>query len=786
MTNLIRNTKYLLALGFTLVLLLMAALVAIGLIHAKTLNQRMGVIVNQYSVKTDVVAAMRNVARERSLLLHRMALTTDPFERDEEYLKFRQAAWDFIQARDALAKLPLTPIERETFSASQQLTVEATKYQEEVYNLITEGRLDEANELLLTKAVPAQDSVFSKFNQLLDLQKAATAQAVAGAEREYRQAVTSVVALGVLALGLGIAIAVFVIRRSVHFERALFREKERAEVTLYSIADGVITTNAGGMVEYLNPVAEQLTGWSSAAARGRFLSEVFHVVNETTRTELPCLLSAMIEGANVSTDPKCVLLAQGGNEHAIEQAMAPMRDSAGNMIGSVLAFRDVSQSRQLARQLSWQASHDALTGLGNRIEFETVMEQILDSARHHNKHHALIYLDLDQFKVVNDTCGHVAGDELLSQLAALLLGKVREGDSLFRLGGDEFAVILGGCPIDRAEVIANDIRQLVEEFRFVWQNKTFVIGASMGLVAITAESGSRTQILAAADSACYMAKEKGRNRVQIYEPGDTELALRQGEMQWLLRLNRAIDEHRLMLYFQKMVGTRNSGNVAIEILLRMRDEEGNIVPPQAFIPAAERFNLMPTIDRWVVRHAIEWALSQPESIGELRGMFINLSGQSLNDEKFLNFVVEQLEPHPALASKIGFEITETAAIANLARAMRFMSTLKSMGCRFALDDFGSGMSSFAYLRNLQVDKVKIDGVFVRDMSSDNIDFAMVEAINRIGQLMGIETVAEFVENEMILANVRMLGVDYVQGCGIHRPEPLPNGALLLAAHAASA
>jgi len=776
-----RQSQYTISIGFVLVLILMAAIAVIGLTRMAAINERMNVIVSQHNVKTDLVATMRNAARERSISLHRMALMTDPFDRDDEYLYFRRMAAEFLKARNALKAMPLSEQEKKIFEESQGLTRQGTSIQEEVYDLITAQRLDEANARLLEEAVPAQNRVLASLSKLLEYQRQATSEAVGAARREYDKAFFSMGFLGLLSIGVGVVIAVMVVRRTTSTEKALFHEKERAEVTLHSIADAVIATNGDGVVEYMNPIAEQLTGWRNADARGQPIDQVFHVVNELNREVIKNPVSGCkIEGRVVNIDPHGVLIARDGTEYAVEDSAAPIRDSSGGVIGYVVVFHDVSHARHLARQLSWQASHDALTGLGNRLEFESVMAQMWESAKFHNKHHALVYIDLDQFKIVNDTCGHAAGDELLRQLAVIISAKVREGDSLFRLGGDEFAILLNGCPINRAEGIANEIRMVVEEFRFVWLDKSFGIGASIGLVPITVDSVSMASLLAAADAACYTAKEKGRNRVQVYEPSDTELALREGEMQWLPRINRAMDENRMQLYYQKIANVRDGdvmGGTQYELLLRMVDEHGTIVPPQAFIPAAERYNLMPNVDRWVIRHALDWITRHAAQVRDVSTIYINLSGQSLNDDKFLDFVTKQIKRLDGLGIKIGFEITETAAIANLSRAMHLMGTLKNLGCSFALDDFGSGMSSFAYLKNLPVDKIKIDGVFVRDMLFDRVDYAMVEAINRIGHLMGIQTVAEFVENEAILQRLKELGVDYAQGYGIHRPEPL---ALLFA------
>ena len=756
---------------------MLVALAVIGLTRMSAIQARMDSIVNQQNVKTELVVTMHNAARERSIALHRMALMADPFDRDTEYLYFRQMAWDFLQARSVLEKMALNNVEQEALKTSQKLTGAATTIQEEIYLLISEEKFTEANQRLLADALPTQNKVLAQFNTLLKHQRQAAREAAAAAELEYQQTFYSMIALGLLSVVSGIGIAIAVVRHSTSAERALFNEKERAEVTLHSIADAVISTDAKGRIEFMNPIAEQLTGWRETQALGEFINAVFCVVNELTREVIPCHIGihTIPNAQDVQLNPNGLLISKDGSEYAIEESLAPIRDGQGLIIGYVLVFHDVTHSRHLAHQLSWQASHDVLTGLANRREFERVMQQVLESAKASSKPHALLYMDLDQFKIVNDTCGHAAGDELLRQLAAIIGASVREGDSLFRLGGDEFAVVLTGCPVNRAVVIANELRQSIENFRFIWQDKPFSIGVSIGLVPITRESEGMAQILAAADAACYAAKEKGRNRVQVYEASDTELSERKGEMRWLPRINRALEENRFLLYYQKIVtvnANTERGNAQYEVLLRMLDEQGNLVPPQAFIPAAERYNLMPQVDRWVIRNSLTWIAAHAPSLQGISTVYINLSGQSLNDETFLFFVEEQIKQVGTLSVRIGFEITETAAVANLSRAMHFINKLKTLGCSFALDDFGSGMSSFAYLKSLPVDKIKIDGLFVRDILTDRIDCAMVEAINRIGHEMGIETVAEFVENDAILEKLKLIGVDYAQGYGIHMPAAL--------------
>jgi len=426
-------------------------------------------------------------------------------------------------------------------------------------------------------------------------------------------------------------------------------------------------------------------------------------------------------------------------------------------------------------RLSYQAAHDMLTGLPNRREFEVRMERALASAREQGQAHTLCYLDLDQFKVVNDTCGHVAGDELLRQLAVLLSAKLRDRDTLARLGGDEFGVLLQNCTLEQAQPIAEVLRQMVKEFRFVWHDKSFVIGVSIGLVAITAESENLSNLLSYADAACYAAKDRGRNRVHVYQAEDTELVKRHGEMQWVTRITRAMEENRLRLYVQPILPLfpDPEADVHYEMLLRMIDDNAELVLPMAFIPAAERYNLMPSIDRWVISAAFS-AFHQlfPNANGGKSICTVNLSGHSLCDEYFLDFVERQFSinkiPYPAIC----FEITETAAITNLTEALAFITSLKAKGCKFSLDDFGSGLSSFTYLKNLPVDYLKIDGAFVKDMETDPMDRAMVEAINHIGHVMGLKTIAEFVESEVILDHLKAIRIDYVQGDWLKAPQPL--------------
>ncbi len=552
----------------------------------------------------------------------------------------------------------------------------------------------------------------------------------------------------------------------------LIEEKERAEVTLSSIGDAVISTDIKGIVDFINPAAEQLTGWKSNEAIGQPLEMVFDIVNEATRIKcenpvVRCIRENKIIGLANHT----ILISRQGVDVAIEDSAAPIRNLKGELIGIVLVFHDVTQARRLANELNYQATHDPLTELNNRREFERRLHNAISSSSERSSEHAMLYLDLDQFKVINDTCGHVAGDELLRQISSLLDTSLRDGDTLARLGGDEFGILLENCPLEKATEIAKLICKLIKEYLFIWDGQRFYIGGSIGLVPITKLSKTLAETMIAADMACYSAKENGRNCVHIVDAFDTEVITRKGELLWVSRLRHALQNDSFVLYFQKISNTIIiSETEHVEILLRLKEGD-DIILPGAFIPAAERYNLMPDVDRWVINAVFKYC-NENKADNLLWKCAINLCGESMCDDSLIEYIQQQQKKYHVSPGQICFEVTETAAITNLNKASSFMIELKALGYCFALDDFGSGMSSFAYLKNLPIDFLKIDGVFVKDIAHDPIDFAMVKSINEIGHAMGLKTIAEFVENNAILKKLEEIGVDYVQGYGIGYPEPL--------------
>ena len=557
------------------------------------------------------------------------------------------------------------------------------------------------------------------------------------------------------------------VSRRKQLEEALAKEREQAEVILKSMGDAVITTDVEGRITDFNPEAEKLTGWTAKEAKKRPVSQVCKLIDRMTRQSLksPSAL-ALAQGAGISVSSHPTLISKQGNEIAIDDSVAPIRDKSGAVVGTVLVFRDVSIERNRAEQLAWQAAHDPLTGLANRQYF---VEQLALASHQARCPHVVCYLDLDHFKIVNDTCGHAAGDELLRQVSALLSANIRQSDLLARLGGDEFGLIIYGCQPDSAYAIACKLCDIIQKFRFLWQGKVFSIGVSIGLVAVPLEGATTDKLMSLADAACYAAKNKGRNQVQVYSEDNEDWIQMSADFEWFARITQAIEDNSFCLYSQEIRPIDPNKEVIQELLLRLVDVKTNrLLPPMAFIPPAERYDLMPKLDRWTVRHCFK-RLAGVSTPGVLHS--INLSSDTLNDDSFVGFLEEmlaefQLDPH-----RICFEITETAAIANLTQVASIMRRLKQLGFRFALDDFGSGMSSFVYLKQLPVDYLKIGGSLVSEINRDKVALATLKSINDISHIMGLATVAEYVCDSEILRTVQTLNIDYCQGFIIGKPRP---------------
>jgi len=564
------------------------------------------------------------------------------------------------------------------------------------------------------------------------------------------------------------------ITESKEYEHALIAEMDRAQVALYSIGDGVITTDADGTIDYLNPIAENLTGWSTQDAFGNPLQTVFNIVNEETNKRIINPVQKCLKANKIITlGENCVLMGKNGQKYAIQHSIAPLKNRNGLILGVVVVFSNVTEARNMAQQIQHQATHDSLTGLVNRSEFEKRLYNAIVSAQDSNTHHCLCYLDLDQFKIVNDTAGHAAGDELLRKLTIYLKSKIRSRDTLARHGGDEFGLLLDNCRLDQAYRIANSLVTAIKNFNFEWQGRNYSVGASIGLVPINSKTNSTAEIMSQADVACYTAKDLGRNQVHIYENEDNNLTVRHSEIVKVAELSDSIKANRFRLYCQTIIPLQESmrENNHYELLVRSVGNDGKIELPKTFIPAAERYGMMAAVDRWVIKSAFQQYVNLFDQTENIK-IAINLSGNSLADSSLLQYVRTNIVESGINAGNICFEITETAAISNLERAIEFIGDLKELGCEFALDDFGSGVSSFTYLKNLPVDYLKIDGSFVQDMVNDHINVAMVAAINEVGHVMGIKTIAEFAESPEIIQQLTNLGVDYAQGYAISTPMPI--------------
>lgn len=559
----------------------------------------------------------------------------------------------------------------------------------------------------------------------------------------------------------------------------LANEHETLRVTLNSIGDAVITTDIHARVTWLNPVAESITGWLLSEAKGRRLEQIFHIVDADTRKKAPNPVQECIRTGNVAGLARnTMLISKDELEYGIEDSASPIRLENGRTIGYVLVFHDVTEQRRLSNEMTYRARHDTLTGLVNRTEFETRLSKLLAETQTDDSQHALMYIDLDQFKLVNDACGHTAGDMLLKQVCKILSEVVRSRDTLARLGGDEFAVILERCSVEQAQRVAQTICDRMNTYRFVHDGKRFRVGTSIGMVSIDASWSKISSLIQAADAACYTAKEAGRNRVHVWIETDQFMKMHQGKMNLATRLETALDENQFELFAQRISPVNANHALEIsdklyaEVLLRLKTQEGEYISPAVFIPAAERFYLATRIDRWVLEAVLAWFKSLAD-IHRVHMINVNLSGQSVGDRSFHAYLIETLRMAGSMVcQRLCLEITETATITNIADATLFIDQVRGLGVKVALDDFGSGASSFGYLKTLKVDILKIDGQFIQAMTHNPLDDSAVRCFVDVARIAGLETIAEYVETEDSMQHVQKLGIHYAQGYLLHHPMPL--------------
>jgi len=557
-------------------------------------------------------------------------------------------------------------------------------------------------------------------------------------------------------------------------QEALFEEKERLHITLRSIGDAVICTDAQMNISFMNPIAEQLTGWTLSAAMSVPLEQVFRVVDENSGQAIPNPVATCLQTLRpVYLQDGAVLLSRSGERHDVQDSAAPVLTAAGEVLGAVLVFQDTTQARALQRELAHSATHDALTGLPNRNWFEKRLREACEAARQQLQRHALCFIDLDRFKIVNDTAGHAAGDVLLRELSHVIRHQVRTDDVLARLGGDEFALLLHNCTVEQAEAVCQKVIDAIRGQRFPWEGRVYDLGASIGITAIDAEAPPVGELMSRADVACYAAKAAGRNRVSVYRSDESDAQRHHQELQVAAGIHSALEANRFRLFAQEIrpLQPTRADSCHIEILVRMVDENGQLVMPGAFIPAAERYDLMGHVDRWVIRHVLGGYGARLLAVPGLK-VAINLSANSLGEPFLLPFLHAELHDSVLPANRIQLEITETALINNMAAAKRLVAEMRHAGCTVALDDFGTGLSSFAYLKQFPVDYLKIDGSFIRHLATNAVDREIVSSINDIGHRLGVSTVAESVEDEQTLEALRVIGVDFAQGYVIGRPQPL--------------
>ena len=743
------NLKKTILVGFATIWLIISIVILHAVYRINNVSSQLDRIATEHNIKIAQAVELRDILYRRQLLMRNALMLGDVFEREENRQQLSALAQEFIRARDRLRAMPLNDYEKLLI---ERLREELQKPDQEgralVQAMVFEGLSRKTQEMLRNVSV-GQARIIDVLNELVRYETDLIDQAVTTTREQQTRSRNILIVLGGVVALLIFIVAYLVVRNS--------RRQTEQIVFLARFASEnprpVMRIGFNGEMLYANHASDPiLKKWET---------EVGHQVPLRWRQ----IVNQMSLDKNVVEEETTI----GDKIYSLVLTPVPQ-------VGYVNVYaHDITERVQIRREFARLASHDSLTGLINRRELEVHLEALIADAKTNLGEHTFLYFDLDQFKIVNDTCGHVAGDEMLRQLSVVLKENVRESDKLGRLGGDEFGLLLRSCSLDRAEKVAETLRQMVENFRFVWKTKTFNVGASIGLVQISAHSGNLSSVLSAADTACYIAKESGRNRVHVSYPGDEQVQVRRGQMEWVQRIHEALDKNQFELYFQEIysLDQGSPGPAHGELLLRLFDADGNQVPTETIISAAERFDLMSSIDRWVVENGMA-ALSRCLQTDIKRGGWFsfNVSGQSVSDPNFTTFVMEQIEKANLPPQSICFEITETAAISNLTRAIEFINTMRAKGCLIALDDFGSGLSSFSYLKNLKMDYLKIDGSFVRDMHEDSVNAAMVDAITKVAREMNIGVIAEWVEKRATIQLLQKLNVEFAQGYAFSKPMPL--------------
>ncbi len=767
------KSSLLLIVSFSSILLVTFTALTFISFQFKETQSQINEIVTNNNIKSRLLVEMQQSARERSLALYRMVYIKTPSKYDEVYTEFLRYAKAFTQARQQLLSMSLSETEHHLIKRQGKLSRLAVPLQNIIIKLVAKERFRDAIDILINKSIPAQNAVLSQISKIIDFQSDKNEDIVKQLQYRLGTNVIVIIVISAIIFVLTILTSLYVINRITRTEKQLFFEKELAQTTLHSIGDGVITVDKDYLIQTINPVAEILADVKSRNVIGKNILSIYEGESAKQRSEI----NGNITNSSIQRSLfDFTLTKKDGTKFEVEHTIAPIIDQNKNILGAVIILRDVTEVRTMEKRLSFQASHDALTGLINRREFEVRLTQTIRNAQTEDITYSVCFLDLDKFKIINDTSGHAAGDEFLKQIPKTIQSLLRQTDVLARLGGDEFAIILDSCSIHQATKICNHIIKKIKDTRFIWGKNSFETGASIGIVPITKLTVSVSEVMSSVDAACYEAKDKGRNRIQVFEPNDAEFVKHQTETSWIQKIKNAINDNDFELYFQEIrnINPEYPTPKTIEILIRLNNQ-GEIISPDSFIPTAERYNLMPMIDEWVISNTFEFINDYQDKHSTDIRVAINLSGQSLSEDSVLNLITKKLRKNKHLKKElICFEITETAAIANMSKAIEFIACIKQMGCKFSLDDFGSGLSSFSYLKNMSVDNLKIDGMFIREIHTDPINKVFVESIHNISKIMGIKTTAEYVENEKILNCIKSIGIDYAQGYHISRPASVKN------------